>query len=151
MDYGTGAIYGCHQDQRDMDFAKKYGLEIIDVIKPNNSETKQDGVAFTGDGTLINSTFLNDLGISEAKEKIINELEKNNIGKKTINYRLRDWGVSRQRYWGCPIPILYREDGEVIPVPEKDLPIELPEDIDLKKSNPLENHPGNTQRVLTLE
>ena len=143
MDYGTGAIYGCPaHDQRDMDFAKKYGLEIIDVIKPNNSETKQDGVAFTGDGTLINSTFLNDLGISEAKEKIINELEKNNIGKKTINYRLRDWGVSRQRYWGCPIPILYREDGEVIPVPEKDLPIELPEDIDLKKSgNPLENHP----------
>ena len=82
------------------------------------------------------------MAINEAKEKIINELEKISIGKKTINYRLRDWGISRQRYWGCPIPILYREDGEIVPVPEKDLPIELPSEIDLSKpGNPLENHP----------
>ena len=143
MDYGTGAIYGCPaHDQRDFDFAKKYGLEIIEVIKPNDTGTTIDNEAYTGEGSLINSSFLNGLKIAEAKEKIINELEKVKIGKKTINYRLRDWGISRQRYWGCPIPILYREDGEIIPVPEKDLPIELPNEVDLTQSgNPLENHP----------
>ncbi len=143
MDYGTGAIYGCPaHDQRDFDFAKKYNLEIIEVIKPDDTSTIIDDEAYTGEGSLINSSFLNGLKIAEAKEKIINELEKIKIGKRTINYRLRDWGISRQRYWGCPIPILYREDGEIIPVPEKDLPIELPNEVDLSQSgNPLENHP----------
>ncbi len=143
MDYGTGAIYGCPaHDQRDFDFAKKYNLEIIEVIKRDDAGTAIEDEAYTGEGSLINSSFLNGLKIAEAKEKIINELEKIKIGKKTINYRLRDWGISRQRYWGCPIPILYREDGEIIPVPEKNLPIELPDEVDLSQSgNPLENHP----------
>ena len=143
MDYGTGAIYGCPaHDQRDMDFAKKYDLEIIQVIKPIGINNTDINEAYTGEGSIINSSFLDGLTIEEAKESVINELEKKKIGKKTINYRLRDWGISRQRYWGCPIPILYREDGEIIPVPEKDLPIELPSEIDLSKSgNPLANHP----------
>ncbi len=143
MDYGTGAIYGCPaHDQRDMDFAKKYGLEIIQVIKPDDIDNTNINEAYTGEGLIINSSFLNGLRIEEAKESVINELENKKIGKKTINYRLRDWGISRQRYWGCPIPIMYREDGEIIPVPEKDLPIELPSEIDLSKSgNPLANHP----------
>ncbi len=143
MDYGTGAIYGCPaHDQRDMDFAKKYNLEIIKVINPNDETFVDSEEAYTGEGLLINSSFLNEMTISEAKEKIITELEKIKLGKKTINYRLRDWGISRQRYWGCPIPILYREDGEIIPVPEKDLPVELPDDVDLTQNgNPLENHP----------
>ena len=143
MDYGTGAIYGCPaHDQRDMDFAKKYNLEIITVIKPSDENSTSPNEAYIGDGSLINSSFLDGLQIEEAKNKIINEIEKIKIGKKTINYRLRDWGISRQRYWGCPIPILYREDGEIISVPESDLPIELPNDVDLSVSgNPLENHP----------
>ena len=143
MDYGTGAIYGCPaHDQRDMDFAKKYNLEIISVIKPSDENSTDPNEAYVGDGSLINSSFLDGLQIEEAKNKIINEIEKIKIGKKTINYRLRDWGISRQRYWGCPIPILYREDGEIISVPESDLPIELPDDVDLSVSgNPLENHP----------
>jgi leucyl-tRNA synthetase len=143
MDYGTGAIYGCPaHDQRDFDFAKKYNLEIINVIKPLDMSSAEDNQAYTGEGSLINSSFLDGLSISDAKEKIIHEIEKIRIGKKTINYRLRDWGISRQRYWGCPIPILYREDGEIIPVPEKNLPVELPDEIDLSQSgNPLENHP----------
>ena len=143
MDYGTGAIYGCPaHDQRDMDFAKKYNLEIISVIKPSDKNSTNPNEAYVGDGSLINSSFLDGLQIEEAKNKIINEIEKIKIGKKTINYRLRDWGISRQRYWGCPIPILYREDGEIISVPESDLPIELPNDVDLSVSgNPLENHP----------
>jgi leucyl-tRNA synthetase len=106
MDYGTGAIYGCPaHDQRDFDFAKKYNLEIIEVIKPDDTVAAIDNEAYTGEGSLINSSFLNGLKIAEAKKKIISELEKIKIGKKTINYRLRDWGISRQRYWGCPIPI----------------------------------------------
>ena len=143
MDYGTGAIYGCPaHDQRDMDFAKKYDLEIIQVIKPIGINNTDINEAYTGEGSIINSSFLDGLTIEEAKESVINELEKKKIGKKTINYRLRDWGISRQRYWGCPIPILYREDGEIISVPEKDLPIELPSEIDLSKpGNPLANHP----------
>ena len=144
MDYGTGAIYGCPaHDQRDMDFAKKYNLEIIEVIKPINVETHNENEAYVGDGTLINSSFLDGLKIQEAKEKAMENLEKIKIGKKTVNYRLRDWGISRQRYWGCPIPILYREDGEIILVPENELPITLPDEIDLEKSgNPLDNHPS---------
>ena len=144
MEYGTGAIFGCPaHDQRDLEFAKKYDLEIIPVVSPHQSrnfEIKNE--AYTEDGYIINSDFINNLDNKKAKQKIINELIKRNIGNSKIIYRLKDWGISRQRYWGCPIPIIYREDGKVLLVPEKDLPIKLPEDIDLKKpGNPLANHP----------
>ena len=141
MDYGTGAIFGCPaHDQRDFDFAKKYDLEIIQVVS-NDSEEKLTE-AYTGDGVLINSSFLNNLSINEAKENIINKVEKDKIGKRKILFRLKDWGISRQRYWGCPIPMIYLEDGSVEPVDKSELPILLPEDIDLtSQGNPLEKHP----------
>jgi len=144
MEYGTGAIFGCPaHDQRDLEFAKKYNLEIIPVVSPNKSKNIEiKNEAYTDDGYIINSDLINDLDSEKAKQKIIEELKKKNIGNSKIIYRLKDWGISRQRYWGCPIPILYREDGKVLLVPEKDLPIKLPEDIDLKKpGNPLANHP----------
>ena len=146
MDYGSGAIYGCPaHDQRDLDFANKYDLEVIPVILPegiNQNDFKIDQDAFTSDGKLINSDFLDGLNIQEAQQKVINKIEVEKKGRKKINFRLRDWGVSRQRYWGCPIPIIYREDGEIICLSDEHLPIELPEDIDLTKTgNPLENHP----------
>ena len=142
MDYGFGAVFGCPaHDQRDFDFAKKYKLEIIKVVSDdkNNHELKE---AFTGKGIVINSDFLNDLDIDSAKQKIISEIEKKNIGKKKTLYRLKDWGVSRQRYWGCPIPMVYLEDGSVVPVDKSELPIVLPDDIDLSsQGNPLDAHP----------
>ncbi len=143
MDYGSGAIYGCPaHDQRDLDFANKYELEIIQVIKPDTNEAFDFKTAFTGSGKLINSDFLNGLNIEEAKNIIIEKLQDLEVGKGTVNYRLRDWGISRQRFWGCPIPVMYREDGKIIPVPDDQLPIELPDDIDLNCSgNPLDNHP----------
>ncbi len=143
MDYGSGAIYGCPaHDQRDLDFAIKYNLEIIQVIKPESDEPFDFKIAFTGNGKLMNSDFLDNLSIEEAKNIVINKLGKLKVGKGTINYRLRDWGISRQRFWGCPIPIIYREDGKILPVPDDQLPIELPEDIDLScAGNPLDNHP----------
>jgi len=144
MEYGTGAIFGCPaHDQRDLEFAKKYNLEIIPVVSPNKSKNIEiKNEAYTDGGYIINSDLINDLDSEKAKQKIIEELKKKNIGNSKIIYRLKDWGISRQRYWGCPIPIIYREDGKVLLVPEKDLPIKLPEDIDLKKpGNPLANHP----------
>ena len=127
MDYGLGAIFGCPaHDQRDLDFANKYNLDVIKVVE-NEKENKQIvDVATTGDGTLINSDFLNGLSVEGAKKKIVKFIESRGLGSKKINYKLRDWGVSRQRYWGCPIPILYREDGEIVPVSKKDLPVLLP-------------------------
>jgi len=142
MDYGTGAIYGVPaHDQRDFEFAKKYNLNILQVIK--NKKISEDlDEAYTGEGELINSDFLNGMSVEEAKKCVIAKLEELELGKKEINYRLRDWGISRQRYWGCPIPIMYREDGEVIPVPDHELPVILPVDIDFTKpGNPLERHP----------
>ncbi len=143
MDYGSGAIYGCPaHDQRDLDFANKYNLEVIQVIDPEDQTTFDKKNAFIGNGKLINSDFLNGLSIEEAKKNIIEKVGALQIGKQTINYRLRDWGISRQRYWGCPIPIMYREDGKVIEVPEDQLPLKLPEDIDLSVAgNPLDHHP----------
>jgi leucyl-tRNA synthetase len=144
MDYGTGAIFGCPaHDQRDLEFAQKYKLEIIPVVSPKISEIiKIKEQAYIDDGYVINSEFLNDLTTHEAKKNIIQKIEEKKIGNAKIIYRLKDWGVSRQRYWGCPIPIMYREDGKVMLVPEKDLPVELPSDIDFSKpGNPLENHP----------
>ena len=143
MDYGTGAIYGVPaHDQRDFEFAKKYDLEIIQVIENNEKYNEELSEAYAGDGKLINSEFLNGLSVEEAKKQVIENLEQLKIGKKEINYRLRDWGISRQRYWGCPIPIIYREDGEVIVVPDNELPVILPDDIDFNEpGNPLERHP----------
>ena len=143
MDYGSGAIYGCPaHDQRDLDFANKYNLEVIQVIEPEDQTTFDKKNAFVGNGKLINSDFLNGLSIEEAKKNIMEKVGALQIGKQTINYRLRDWGISRQRYWGCPIPIMYREDGKVIEVPEDQLPLKLPEDIDLSVAgNPLDHHP----------
>ena len=142
MDYGFGAVFGCPaHDQRDFDFAKKYNLEIKTVVKPTNEEdgfevTKE---AFTGSGKIINSDYLN--GLQAPDESILETikiLENKKLGKKKINFRLKDWGVSRQRYWGCPIPILYDEKGSYKPVPEGDLPVKLPQNINLNtKGNPL--------------
>ena len=144
MDYGFGAVFGCPaHDQRDFDFAKKYNLEIKTVVKPHNAENNfiVDNEAYPGPGIIINSDFLDGL---EAPENSVIEtikiLEKKNLGKKQINYRLKDWGVSRQRYWGCPIPIMYDEDGNAHPIPSSLLPVKLPENIDLNvKGNPLDN------------
>ncbi len=151
MDYGTGAIFGCPgHDQRDFDFAKKYGLDILKVVSDGNDGSLKE--AYTGSGKIINSAFLNDLNIDEAKKKIIEEIEKKQIGQKKILFRLKDWGISRQRYWGCPIPMIYLEDGTVVPVEKSELPILLPEKIDLKSSgNPLNNHPTwkNTKQLST--
>jgi len=146
MDYGTGAIFGCPaHDQRDLDFAKKYNLEIIEVVAENKNKLKnfiELNQAYTSNGTLINSDFLNSLDVETAKKQVIKRIEKENIGEKKISFRLKDWGISRQRYWGCPIPMIYLEDGSVVPVEKEDLPIKLPEDVDLNKSgNPLANHP----------
>ncbi len=139
--YGTGAIFGVPaHDQRDLDFAIKYDLKVLEVVKSNNKRKPNE--AYTGDGEIFNSGFLNGKTVEEAKEYIINHLEKLDIGKKQTKYRLRDWCASRQRYWGCPIPIIYREDGKIITVEDCDLPIKLPKDIDFsKKGNPLDNHP----------
>jgi leucyl-tRNA synthetase len=146
MDYGTGAIFGCPaHDQRDLDFAKKYNLEIIEVVaedKKNHKNFDNINEAYTEDGIIINSDFLNDLDTKAAKIKAIKTIEDKKIGQKKISYRLKDWGISRQRYWGCPIPMIYLEDGSVKPVEKNELPVKLPDDVDLKKSgNPLDNHP----------
>ena len=127
MDYGLGAIFGCPaHDQRDLDFAKKFNLDVITVVSPGSVIEKVTDTAYIGDGTIINSDFLNGLDTESAKNKIIDYLKLNGLGSLKTNYKLRDWGISRQRYWGCPIPILYREDGKVIPVAKEDLPITLP-------------------------
>ena len=145
MDYGTGAIFGCPaHDQRDLDFANKYGLDVIKVVEQKDSKLIKDHSlkkAYDGDGMMINSVFLNGLKNTEAKEKAISKLVEMKIGKKKTTYRLKDWGVSRQRYWGCPIPMLYLEDGSVVPVEKSELPIKLPKDVDFSHpGNPLEIH-----------
>ena len=145
MDYGFGAVFGCPaHDQRDFDFAKKYDLDIKTVVKPKDQPDsfKVDSEAYAGSGIIINSDFLNGLS---APENSINEtikiLEKKKIGNKKINFRLKDWGISRQRYWGCPIPIAYNEKNEIVKIPDSDLPVQLPENIDLNTTgNPLDAH-----------
>jgi len=143
MDYGFGAVFGCPaHDQRDFDFAKKYKLKIKTVVKPldasNEFEVKEE--AYSGPGEIINSQFLNGLKApDESIIKTIDYLEKKNLGKKKINYRLKDWGVSRQRYWGCPIPIAYDENNNIVKIPENQLPVILPDNIDLNTNgNPLD-------------
>ena len=142
MGYGTGAVFGCPaHDQRDFEFAKKYKLKIVQVVSKTKSNHKLKE-AYTEDGLMINSEFLDGLSTQEAQIKIISDLKNKGLGKEAVKYKLRDWGISRQRYWGCPIPIMYLDDGTIVPVPEDDLPIELPDDIDWRQSgNPLDNHP----------
>lgn len=143
MDYGTGAVFACPaHDERDFEFAKKYYLPIKQVVAGNAEPQLSTEDIYTGEGVMINSDFLNGLTNIEAKEKVSELLEKKGTGERKINYRLRDWGVSRQRYWGCPIPILYLEDGTVVPVPEDQLPVELPKDVEFTGAgNPLGLHP----------
>ncbi len=142
MDYGFGAVFGCPaHDQRDFDFAKKYNLEIKTVVKPHDKDDnfKVLNEAYSGPGIIINSDFLNGLKVpNESISSTIKFLEEKKIGNKKINYRLKDWGISRQRYWGCPIPIAYDENNNIIKIPKEDLPVKLPENIDLNtKGNPL--------------
>ena len=144
MDYGFGAVFGCPaHDQRDFDFAKKYKLKIQTVVRPNNKDDnfRVEAEPHTGPGVMINSKFLNGLSAPEQSiSETIKFLEKNNLGNKKTNYRLKDWGISRQRYWGCPIPIAYNQNNEVIKIPEKDLPVTLPEIKSLSiKGNPLDS------------
>ena len=143
MDYGFGAVFGCPaHDQRDLDFAIKYNLKITTVVKPINEtdEFKVTNIAYTDNGKIFNSKFLNNLMWPENSVKeTIKILEDKKIGEKKINFRLKDWGISRQRYWGCPIPIAYNNKGEVVKVPLGKLPVKLPENINLKtKGNPLD-------------
>ena len=154
MDYGFGAVFGCPaHDQRDFDFAKKYDLEIKTVVRPHDKDEtfKVKSEAYPGSGILINSDFLNGLQAPENSVlETIKILEKKNLGKKQINFRLKDWGVSRQRYWGCPIPIAYDEDGKTFPIPKSMLPVELPKNIDLNiKGNPLDSQ--NEWKKVTID
>ena len=151
MDYGTGAIFGCPaHDQRDLDFVNKYGLGNTPVVCPPNQDPKTfviTDTAYDGDGRMINSRFLDGMTIDQAKNEVASRLEKTTAGNRAVaqrqvNYRLRDWGISRQRYWGCPIPVIHCEKCGVVPVPEKDLPVTLPEDVTFDKpGNPLDRHP----------
>lgn len=153
MDYGTGAIFGCPaHDQRDIDFARKYGLPVIPVVAPKDLDDNARAAfldalstgkeAFTGDGIAVNSGFLDGLDVTAAKRAAIEKLESLKLGEGTVNFRLRDWGISRQRYWGCPIPVIHCDACGVVPVPAKDLPVRLPEDVTFDTpGNPLDRHP----------
>ncbi len=144
--YGTGAIFGSPAgDQRDLDFANKYNLPVNPVVLPPDASADTHSItdeAYTGPGIIYNSRFLDGLSTLAAIERAIAELETRGLGQGATTYRLRDWLVSRQRYWGCPIPVIHCDDCGVVPVPDKDLPVELPEDVTFDQpSNPLERHP----------
>ena len=154
MDYGFGAVFGCPgHDQRDFDFAKKYNLDIKTVVRPadKSDNFKVEREAYSGSGILINSEFLNGLNAPDKSViETIKILEKKKLGKKQINYRLKDWGVSRQRYWGCPIPIIYDENGDHQAVPKSMLPVKLPKQINLDvKGNPLDSK--NDWKEVTID
>ncbi len=142
--YGSGAIFGCPaHDQRDLDFARKYDLPVTPVVKPDDAETVEIGTeAYVGPGRIFNSDFLNGLSVEEAKAAAIARLEASDHGKGATIYRLRDWGVSRQRYWGCPIPIVHCATCGVVEVPADQLPVVLPDDVTFDvPGNPLDRHP----------
>jgi leucyl-tRNA synthetase len=145
MEYGTGAIFGCPcGDQRDFEFARKYGLPIPIVVAPKDAgpDFALDDKAFDGDGVIVNSEFLNGLATKEAKSAAIARLVEMGVGKAVVNWRLRDWGISRQRYWGCPIPVIHCEDCGAVPVPADQLPVTLPKDVTFDRpGNPLDHHP----------
>ncbi|MEC8289417.1 MAG: leucine--tRNA ligase, partial [Pseudomonadota bacterium] len=143
MEYGTGAIFGCPaHDQRDLDFARKYGIDVLPVVLPDGKhDVSIENEAYVGPGKLTNSEFLNGLSIEDAKAEITRRIEAAGQGLREVNFRLRDWGISRQRYWGCPIPVIHCEDCGVVPVPAADLPVILPENVDFGgPGNPLERH-----------
>ncbi len=146
MEYGTGAIFGCPaHDQRDLDFARKYALPVIPVVIPDGEDPASFDVgatAYVGPGLLRNSGFLDGLTVDAAKRAAIAHMEALGRGQGTVNYRLRDWGVSRQRYWGCPIPVVHCADCGIVPVPDEQLPVKLPDDVTFDgPGNPLERHP----------
>ena len=143
MDYGTGAIFGCPaHDQRDLDFARKYGLDVVPVVSSDGENYEIGTEAFMDAGTLINSQFLNGMTIKKAKAEVIYRFEKAGTGTGKVNFRLRDWGISRQRYWGCPIPVVHCTDCGVVPENKANLPIKLPDDVTFDKpGNPLDRHP----------
>ena len=146
MEYGTGAIFGCPaHDQRDLDFARKYGLPVVPVVLPPKADAQSFEIgdeAYVGPGTAINSAFLDGLEVEAAKAAAIARLEALGAGNGTVQYRLRDWGVSRQRYWGCPIPVVHCGGCGTVPVAAADLPVRLPDDVDFAApGNPLERHP----------
>ena len=143
MDYGTGAIFATPaHDERDYDFAKKYNLPIIKIIEADENVEGGAELPYTGDGVIIESDFLNGLRVAEAKKRGIDKLCEMGIGERKVFYKLRDWGVSRQRYWGCPIPIVHCEKCGIVPLPEGALPVLLPEDVSFDKiGNPLDFHP----------
>ncbi|HCA14212.1 MAG TPA: leucine--tRNA ligase, partial [Alphaproteobacteria bacterium] len=146
MEYGTGAIFGCPaHDQRDLDFANTYDLPVLPVVLPDGEDpagfTVSD-TAYTGPGQLFNSADWDGLSVEDGKRAAISALEGLGSGTRQTTYRLRDWGVSRQRYWGCPIPIIHCETCGMVPVPDADLPVTLPEDVSFDTpGNPLSNHP----------
>ncbi|HEX3576320.1 MAG TPA: leucine--tRNA ligase, partial [Rhodopila sp.] len=146
MEYGTGAIFGCPgHDQRDMDFARKYGLDVTPVVLPPGADPATFSLAkeaYVGPGTIFNSGFLDGLEVDAAKRAAIEKLEKLGVGQGIVNWRLRDWGVSRQRYWGCPIPVIHCDACGVVPVPDDQLPVRLPDDVTFDRpGNPLDHHP----------
>ncbi len=154
MGYGTGAIFACPgHDQRDFDFARKYDLPVLPVVKPSDKDAASAAwvnsgkgadmeAAYTGPGSIMNSGFLDGQPVDEAISLAIARIEEMGLGQGTVNYRLRDWGVSRQRYWGCPIPVIHCEDCGIVPVPVADLPVKLPDDVSFDKpGNPLVHHP----------
>jgi leucyl-tRNA synthetase len=150
MGYGEGAVFGCPaHDQRDFDFARKYGLPIVPVVAPRGVDpstvkvTAEPYLEKDGDGAvLINSGFLNCMTVVEAKEEVARRFETTGMGRRRVNFRLRDWGVSRQRYWGCPIPVVHCQKCGIVPVPKQDLPVRLPDDVTFDKpGNPLSHHP----------
>ena len=146
MDYGTGAIFACPAgDQRDLDFARKYGLPVLPIVLPNGEDADTFEIgdeAYTGPGTMFNSRFLDGMDAKDALAAVIDRAEQEGWGERTVNFRLRDWGVSRQRYWGTPIPFVHCDDCGVVPVKSEDLPVKLPDDVSFDTpGNPLEHHP----------
>ncbi len=146
MEYGTGAIFGCPaHDQRDLDFARKYGLNVVPVVLPPGGDPATFAVgndAYVGPGSIYNSDFMTGMDVPAAKRAVIDRLSGMNQGEGVVNWRLRDWGVSRQRYWGCPIPVIHCDDCGVVPVPDSQLPVLLPDDVTFDRpGNPLDHHP----------